>query len=101
LPPGCVVRAAIGWKRGDAFLPMAHSPALETPPGGPSPLVADVLVRWTPGGISPVTPDDRDAAVIDRALGRVRRDAARGWRGREALPIDGPAGSSEKWVSAP
>jgi len=101
LPPGSVVRAAIGWKHGDSFLPMAHSPALETPPDAPSPLVADVLVRWTPRGTAPVSPSDPDAGAIDRALGRVRRDAARAWRGREVVPVDGPAGSSEKWVSAP
>jgi hypothetical protein len=101
LSPGCVVRAAIGWKHGDAFLPIAHSPALETPPGAPSPLVADVLVRWTPRGTLPVTPDDQDAAAIDRALGRVRRDVARGWRGREGVAMEGPAGSGERWVNAP
>jgi hypothetical protein len=99
LSPGCVVRAAIGWKHGDAFLPIAHSPALETPPGAPSPLVADVLVRWTPRGTLPVAPDDQDAAAIDRALGRVRRDVARGWRGREGVAVEGPAG--ERWVNAP
>jgi hypothetical protein len=101
LPPGSIVRAAIGWRHGDAFVPMAHSPALETPPDAPSPLVADVLVRWTPRGTSPVTPSDPDAGAIDRALGRVRREAARAWRGREVVPVDGPAGSSEKWASAP
>ncbi len=101
LPPGCVVRAAIGWRHGDAFVPIAHSPALETAPDGPSPLVADVLVRWTPRGTVPVVPADRDAAAIDRALGRVRRDAAQAWRGREVVPVEGPAGSSEKWVNAP
>jgi hypothetical protein len=101
LPPGCVARAAIGWKHGDAFVAIAHAPALETPPGAPSPLVADILVRWTPEGTSLVTPRDADAAAIDRALGRVRREAAQAWRGREAVPIDGPAGSSERWVNAP
>lgn len=101
LPPGSVVRAAIGWRHGDAFVPMAHSPALETPPDSPSPLVADVLVRWTPHGTSPVTPSDPDAGAIDRALGRVRREAARTWRGREVVAVEGPAGSSEKWVTAP
>lgn len=101
LPPGCVIRAAIGWKFGDTFLAIAHSPALETPPGAPSPLVADVLVRWTPRGTLPVSPDDRDAAAIDRALGRVRRDAARQWRGREGVPVDGPIASGERWVYAP
>jgi hypothetical protein len=89
LPPGCVVRTAIGWKHGDAFVSIAHSPALETPPGAPSPLVADVLVRWTPRGTTPVGPDDRDAASIDRALGRVRREVTRLWQGRETLPTEG------------
>src|SRR5262249_47508784 len=94
LPAGCVVRAAIGWKHGEAFLPVAHSPALETPPGAPSPLVADVLVRWTPQGTQRVAADDRDAASIDRALGRVRREAARIDRARREGA--GPLGSSER-----
>jgi hypothetical protein len=101
LPPGCVVRAAIGWKHGDAFLPIAHSPALETPPGGPSPLVADVLVRWTPQGASPIARGDQDAVAIDRALGRVRREALKAWRGQEVVPVEGDAGSGERWVNAP
>ena len=101
LPPGCVVRAAIGWKYGDVFLPIAHSPALEAAPGGASPLVADVLVRWTPRGTSAVTSGDSDAAAIDRALGRVRREAVLAWQGREVVATDGPLGSSERWVNAP
>jgi hypothetical protein len=74
LPAGAIVRAAIGWKTADAFLPIAHSPALETPPSGPSALVADVLVRWTPQGAAPVRPTDPDAEAIGRALGLVRRE---------------------------
>jgi hypothetical protein len=101
LSPGSVVRVAIGWKHGAAFVPIAHSPALETPPGGPSPLVADVLVRWTPEGLAPVRPEDRDAAGIDRALGRVRREAARVWAGREGVAIERPLGASEKWAGPP
>jgi len=101
LPAGCVVRAAIGWKHGDAFLPIAHSPALEAAPGGPSPLVADLLVRWTPRGTFAVASSDGDAASIDRALGRVRREALLAWRGREVVATEGPAGSSERWVNAP
>jgi hypothetical protein len=95
LPPGSVVRAALGWKTGDAFLPIAHSPSLETPPGGPSPLVADVLVRWTPKGPVPVEPTDRDAAVIERALGIVRRDETRARLGRNG---HGFLGSSDRWM---
>jgi len=99
LPPGCVVRAAVGWKRGEVFDSIAHSPSLETPPGSPSPLVADVLVRWTPSGATRVQPGDPDAAVIERALGRVRREAA---RARQSGMIGGSAlGSSEQWANAP
>ncbi len=101
LPPGCVVRAAIGWKHGEAFLPIAHSPALETPPGSASPLIADVLVRWTARGTTPISRDDPDAVTIDRALGRVRKEAFQSWRGREATPVDGPPDGSERWVNAP
>jgi hypothetical protein len=89
LPAGCVVRAAIGYRVGEAFVAIAHSPALETPPGAPSPLTADVLVRWTPHGTSRVSPEDRDAASISRALKRVRRDAAE--QASRAL------GSSGRW----
>ena len=97
LPAGCVVRAAIGWKSGDDFASIAHSPALETPPGAPSPLVADVLVRWTPAGATRVGPDDPEAASIHRALARVRREAARARQaGRGSL-----GGSSELWAMAP
>lgn len=98
LPAGCVVRAAVGWKHGDAFLPVAHSPALDTPPGAPSPLVADVLVRWTPQGAERIGAEDRDAASIERALGRVRREAVRIDRARRG---DGFLGSSERWAYAP
>ena len=69
LPAGSVVRVAVGWRAGDAFLPVAHSPALETPPATPSPVVADTLVRWTPRGVVPLSPSDPDVPAIARALG--------------------------------
>ncbi|MGD0524113.1 MAG: DUF4912 domain-containing protein [Polyangiaceae bacterium] len=92
LPPGAVVRVALGWKTGDAFVPLAHSPALETPPDGPSPLVADSLVRWTPEGPVPVRPGDPDAVTIERALGLVRREETLARLGKGFL------GSSERWM---
>jgi hypothetical protein len=95
LPPGCVVRAAVGLRTGDGFFPFAHSPALETPPGSPSALLADTLVRWTPQGTVPLSPGDPDAASVDRALGRIRREAERARR--EALRAGAPLGSSEQW----
>jgi hypothetical protein len=95
LPAASVVRVAIGWKSAAGFLPIAHSPALETPPDSPSPLVADVLVRWTPDGTVPVQPTDPDAAGIARALGIVRRDET---RARLAALTGGFLGSSERWM---
>jgi hypothetical protein len=92
LPPGAVVRVALGWKTGDAFVPIAHSPALETPPGGPSPLVADSLVRWTPEGPVPVRPGDPGAVALERALGLVRREETLARLGKGFL------GSSERWM---
>ncbi|MGH7295590.1 MAG: DUF4912 domain-containing protein [Polyangiaceae bacterium] len=94
LEAGCVVRAAVGWRAGDAFHPIAHSPSLETPPASPSPLVADTLVRWTPQGTSPVHPTDPDAASIARALAFVRRDDT---LARLAAP-GGFLGSSDRWM---
>jgi hypothetical protein len=70
LPAGTVVRAAIGWRTGDAFLPFAHSPPLETPPSEPCPALAEELVRWTPRGAVPVSTADADAGSIQRAVGR-------------------------------
>jgi hypothetical protein len=69
LPAGSVIRAAIGWRTGDVFLPIAHAPALETPPGEPCPIAAEAFVRWTPKGLAPVTQQDADFASIGRALG--------------------------------
>jgi len=100
LPAGCVVRAAIGWRHGDTFVPIAHSPALETPPGAPSPLVADVLVRWTPRGACAVAPADHDAASILRALGRLRLEVARQARERGSRG-EVATGTSERWTNAP
>ena len=96
LPPGAVVRVALGWKNGALFVPIAHSPALETPADGPSPLVADVLVRWTPTGAVPVRSGDRDAAAIGRALGLVRREETLARLG--ARNGKGFLGSSERWM---
>jgi hypothetical protein len=100
LPPGCVVRAAIGYRNGAVFVPLAHSPALETPPNAPSPLVADTLVRWTPNGTSRVSEVDPDAASIQRALGRVRRVAVDEWRAATNGRGSAAIGSSQNYSSS-
>ncbi|MEO8876186.1 MAG: DUF4912 domain-containing protein [Polyangiaceae bacterium] len=82
LPPGAVVRAAIGWQTADAFVPISHSPALEAQPDAPSPLIADGLIRWTSQGAERLSPQDRDSLAIARALDRVQEiERERGKRG--------------------
>lgn len=63
-----VVRVAVGFMRGDTFVPVAHSPALETAPRDP-----DRLVRWTIEGTVPVVLDDPRAGTIKRAVDGARR----------------------------
>ena len=94
LPAGCVVRAAIGWKSGDTFASVAHSPALETASGAPSPFASDVLVRWTVAGAVPVKPSDPDAASIERALDVARREETIA----RLAAMGGFLGSSERWM---
>jgi hypothetical protein len=92
LPAGAVVRAGIGWRTGEVFLPIAHAPALETPPGVPCPAIAESFVRWTPRGIAPVTAHDSDYASIGRALGKLRP----GITGEPSYDLSSsPQGSSE------
>ena len=73
LPIGSVVRAALGWRDGDAFVPIAHSPALEAS--------ADALVRWTPAGAVPLGSADPDAQSITRTVERAREAARSGVEG--------------------
>ena len=95
LPAGCIVRAAIGWMAGEAFAPIAHSQALETPPGGPSPLLASVLMRWTPEETTPADTQDADAAEVERALHRLRSETFRAMR-RERRRQWTPDGTSPR-----
>ncbi len=64
LPEPAVVRVAVGWLDGATFVPVAHSPALETSRNRG-------LVIWTTRGAVPVIlddPHDPRAASIARAL---------------------------------
>ncbi|HEY8075399.1 MAG TPA: tetratricopeptide repeat protein [Labilithrix sp.] len=61
LPARAVVRIAIGRIDGDAFTPIAHSPAIESD-------TRRGLQRWTPGGILPLALDDpRIARAVEAA----------------------------------
>jgi hypothetical protein len=61
LPEPAVVRVAVGWLDGTTFVPLAHSPALET-------TRSRGLVIWTTRGTMPVIAGDPRAASIARAL---------------------------------
>ena len=73
LPGGCVVRVAIGARIGETFVPIAHSPALETPPGTAAALLADALLRWTPTGAAPASRHAPGAPSVERLFARPRR----------------------------
>lgn len=81
LPVAAVVRVAVGILEAATFLPIAHSPALETEVATESAQDEGTtrLVRWTVEGAVPVALDDPDAPV-SRALAGARR-AARSARG--------------------
>jgi hypothetical protein len=117
LPAGAVVRVAIGWRSADAFLPIAHSPALETPFDKPNRMPAYVWARWTPRGPVAVAPaeanaewgvDARESAGTSNAwwskprpANGTRGGAAKGthvWSAIGAAPVEGPQGSSEHAV---
>ncbi len=93
LPPGSVIRAAVGLRRGSEIIPIAHSAALETPPVGPLPLAGTKLVRWTPSGAVPVDAGDADgvASALTGTITRLRKDAASVWRRAQPIRVPSPA----------
>jgi hypothetical protein len=102
LPEGAVVRVAVGWRSEGGFVPAAHTYAIEPTPETRSPIVADLLVRWTAWGIEPAGHDAK-ALEIARAMAlqEVRRHAI-GAMAREAAAALGltpaaPLGASERW----
>lgn len=102
LPEGAVVRVAVGWRAEGGFVPAAHTYAVEPTPETRSPIVADLLVRWTPWGIEPAGQEAK-ALEIARAMAlqEVRRHAI-GAMAREAAAALGltpavPLGASERW----
>jgi hypothetical protein len=116
LPAAAVVRVAIGWRSGEVFLPVAHSPAIETPPDKPSRMRAGVWARWTTSATIPVGPEEARAAwgvgAELQSIGPApwwrrgvssgrTQGAVNGVHGRAANGAtgEGPQGSSEHAVS--
>ena len=80
LPGGAIVRAAIGLKSGDRFLPVAHTADVEAPVNKPGEAYAYDVVVWSEGETRPrATP----RAPLP-ALGRIAREA--GTLGTLGLP---------------
>jgi hypothetical protein len=62
LPPGAILRAAVGFALGERFLPIAHTADVESPPEAPSPVAAHETGTWTPPGEpAPVATEATDA----------------------------------------
>jgi hypothetical protein len=79
LPERAVVRVAIGIMEAGEFVPLAHSPALESSESSEASeedkriAASRELVQWTPEGVAPVGRDDPNAASIARAAERAAR----------------------------
>jgi hypothetical protein len=70
LPAGSIVRAAVGVKSGDRFLPIAHTLDVEAPWASPSKTVARDRVIWSEEGTRPKTGgDERGEAPLERDAG--------------------------------
>jgi hypothetical protein len=68
LPPGAVVRIAVGTMLDGAFVPLAHSPAIEVG-------ASNALVQRTLEGVQPIGLDDPLAASVAVAAGRAAQHA--------------------------
>jgi hypothetical protein len=101
LPPGAIVRVAVGWKSSAGeFCPAAHSPALEAESVDRSMWGIETICRSTPAGLKPIDRADKDAPAIVRALERARRETVCCRRGSlEATPPD--VATVERWIYAP
>lgn len=64
IPPGAVVRVAVGKATETGWMPLAHSPALEAEEGAPDALAPERLLRRTARGAERLSSDDPDAGII-------------------------------------
>ncbi len=69
LPAGSVVRAAVGVRSGERFLPIAHTVDVEAPPASPSNAIATEVVVWTEGGTRAPSGEPPALRVIARDTG--------------------------------
>jgi len=78
LPPGAVLRAALGWRGVASFEPLSVAMELSAPALGPAPVGASELVELTSDGVVPIDGSRPDADPIAAAVERARRRVAAG-----------------------
>ena len=78
LPPGAVLRAALGWRGAASFEPLSVAMELSAPAFGPAPVGANELVELTSDGVVPLDGARADADPIAAAAERARRRVAAG-----------------------
>jgi hypothetical protein len=92
LPPGAIVRVAVGWRQRDVFVPIAHSSAIETPPDSPSPMLAEAFLAFSPQGLARIgASTTAEAAAVLGGRGHAGSSGVRG-RALAALRARGVGG---------
>jgi hypothetical protein len=95
LPGGSIVRVAIGLRHAGGFEPIAHGASLEMPTGAPWPIVAEILLGWTPEGAA--LPSKEGRVAPEAAVGFARGDVAPAEHPRPAPSVS--LGASESWLA--
>jgi hypothetical protein len=99
MPTGSVVRVAVGWRGPNGFVPAAHTYAVEPTPDSHSPIVADLLAHWAPGGTEPIQPAHDQVQDVARALAvqEVRRHAIGAMTAEAAAALGRRRGEDGAW----
>jgi hypothetical protein len=106
LPPGAVLRAALGWRAATGFEPLSVAMELSAPVFGPAAIGANELVELTPAGMVSIDGLRSDAEAMAAATERARRRVARGQgpasQASSSWPalMPSPAGTLETWSSS-
>jgi hypothetical protein len=106
LPPGAVLRAALGWRAATGFEPLSVAMELSAPPFGPSAVGASELVELTSAGMLSIDSPRSDAEAIAAAAERARRRVARSpypsSQASSSWPAlrPSPVGTLETWSSS-
>lgn len=77
LPPGAILRVAVGWRSPSGFAPFAVGLEVAAPPEAPAPVAAAILARFTPAGAVELEPPvDAQVGPYARAVESYREKLA-------------------------